>query len=215
MDIILNDSEVRILACLIEKEMTTPEYYPLSLNSLTNACNQKSNRNPVASYDEPAVERGLGSLQEKNLVLKTLTSGSRVTKYQHSILDQFDLSRREMAILCELMLRGSQTVGEVRSHTERMSIFQSLEEVEHALQGLAEHDPPLIIKMPREIGRKECRYMHLFLGDVEILHELSAEPAVIQVSSEEKIKKLEEEIARMQSELEELKRAFFEFKSQF
>ncbi len=138
-----------------------------------------------------------------------------MTKFLHSILDQFDLSRREMAILCELMLRGSQTVGEVRSHTERMSIFQSLEEVEHALQGLAEHDPPLTIKMPREIGRKECRYMHLFLGDVEILHELSAEPAVIQVSSEEKIKKLEEEIARMQSELEELKRAFFEFKSQF
>jgi uncharacterized protein YceH (UPF0502 family) len=215
VDIILNDSEVRILACLIEKEMTTPEYYPLSLNSLTNACNQKSNRNPVVSYDEPSVERGLGSLQEKNLARKTLTSGSRVTRYLHSILDQFDLSRQEMAILCELMLRGPQTVGEVRSHTERMSVFQSLEEVEHALQGLAEHDPPLTIKMPREIGRKECRYMHLFLGDIEILHELSAEPAVIQMSSEEKIKKLEEEIGRMQGELEELKRAFFEFKSQF
>ena len=215
MDIILNDSEVRILASLIEKEMTTPEYYPLSLNSLTNACNQKSNRNPVVSYDETAVARGLGSLQEKGLVRKTLTAGSRVTKYLHSILDRFDLSRQEMAILCEIMLRGPQTVGEVRSHTDRMSIFKSLEEVESTLQGLTEHDPPLTVKMPREPGRKECRYMHLFLGDVDPLHNFSAELAVVHVSSEEKIRKLEEEIARMQGELEELKQAFSEFKSQF
>jgi uncharacterized protein YceH (UPF0502 family) len=215
MDIILNDSEVRILASLIEKEMTTPDYYPLSLNSLTNACNQKSNRNPIVSYDETAVARGLGSLQEKGLVRKTLTAGSRVTKYLHSVLDRFDLSRQEMAILCEIMLRGPQTVGEVRSHTERMDIFNSLEEVENTLQGLAEHDPPLTIKMPRETGRKECRYMHLLLGDTEPLHNFSVEPAAIQVSSEEKIRKLEEEIARIQSELEELKQAFFEFKSQF
>ncbi len=215
MDIVLNDSEVRILACLIEKEMTIPEYYPLSLNSLTNACNQKSNRNPVASYDEADVARGLGSLQEKGLVRKTLTSGDRVPKYLHAILDRFDLSRQEMAILCELMLRGPQTVGEMRSHTERMSIFESLEEVENTIQGLAEHDPPLTLKMPRETGRKERRYMHLFLGGVKTLHDFSAEPAAIQMSSQEKIKKLEEEIVRMRNELEELKRAFAEFKSQF
>lgn len=133
MDIILNDSEVRILACLIEKEITTPEYYPLSLNSLTNACNQKSNRNPIVSYDEADVTRGLRSLQEKGLVRKTLTSGDRVSKYLHTILDGFDLSRQEMAILCELMLRDPQTVGEVRSRTERMSVFESLEEVENSL----------------------------------------------------------------------------------
>lgn len=162
MDIVLNDNEVRILACLIEKELTTPEYYPLSLNSLTNACNQKSNRNPVVSYDETDVVRGLGSLEEKGFVRKTLTSGDRVSKYLHTILDRFDLSRKEMAILCELMLRGPQTVGEVRSHAERMSSFESLEEVESTLQGLAEHDPPLTLKMPRETGRKECRYMHFF-----------------------------------------------------
>jgi hypothetical protein len=215
MDIILNDSEVRILACLIEKEMITPEYYPLSLNSLTIACNQKSNRNPVVSYDEPAVAHGLDSLQEKGLVRKTFTSGSRVTKFAHAILDRFDLSRQEMAMLCELMLRGPQTVGEVRSHTERMSIFKSLEDVESALQGLAEHDPALTFKMPRETGRKECRYMHLFSGDLETLCDLSEEPSATQISSEEKIKKLEEEIAGMRSELEELKRAFSEFKSQF
>jgi uncharacterized protein YceH (UPF0502 family) len=215
MDIVLNDSEVRILACLIEKEMTTPEYYPLSLNSLTNACNQKSNRNPVVSYDEADVASGLGSLQEKGLVRKTLTSGDRVSKYLHAILDRFDLSRREVAILCELMLRGPQTAGEVRSHAERMYIFESLEEVENTLQGLAEHDPPLTLKMPREAGRKECRFMHLFLGGKEALHDFSAERAAIQMSPQEKIKKLEEEIVRMRSELDELKRAFAEFKSQF
>lgn len=215
MDIVLNDNEVRILACLIEKELTTPEYYPLSLNSLTNACNQKSNRNPVVSYDETDVAHGLSSLQEKGFVRKTLMSGSRVTKYLHAIMDRFDLSRQEMAILCELMLRGPQTVGEIRSHAERMSTFESLAEVENTLQGLAEHDPPLTLKMQRETGRKECRYMHLFLGGIETWHDLSAELAAIEMSSQEKIKKLEEEIVRLRSELEELKQAFTEFKSQF
>jgi|WetSurMetagenome_2_1015567.scaffolds.fasta_scaffold678238_1 uncharacterized protein len=215
MDIVLNDSEVRILACLIEKEISTPEYYPLSLNSLTNACNQKSNRNPVVSYDETAVAHGIGSLQEKGLVRKTLTSGDRVAKYLHALLDRFDLSLQEMAILCELMLRGPQTVGEVRSHTERMSAFQSLEEVEKTLQGLAEHDPPLTLKMPRETGRKECRYMHLFGGGLETLHDFVAEPAAAQMSPQEKIRKLEEEIVGLRSELEELKLAFAEFKAQF
>jgi uncharacterized protein len=215
MHIVLNDSEVRILACLIEKELTTPEYYPLSLNSLMNACNQKSNRNPVVSYDETDVARGLGSLQEKGLVRKTLTSGDRVSKYLHAVLDRFDLSRQEMAILCELMLRGPQTVGEIRSRAERMSAFDSLEEVENALRGLAEHDPPLSFRMPRETGRKERRNMHLFSGGIETLHDFIAEPAAIQMSLQEKIKKLEEEIVGLRSELEELKRAFAEFKSQF
>ncbi len=215
MDIVLNDSEVRILACLIEKEMTTPEYYPLTLNSLTNACNQKSNRNPVVSYDEADVERGLGSLQEKGFARKTLMSGSRVPKYMHAMLDRFDLSRHEMAILCELMLRGPQTVGEVRSHSERMANFESLEEIENTIHGLEKHDPPLIIKMPREPGRKECRYMHLFSGGLETLHECSVETTAIQMSSEEKINALEEEVVRLRSELEGLKQAFAEFKSQF
>jgi uncharacterized protein len=215
MDIVLNDSEVRILACLIEKELTTPEYYPLSLNSLTNACNQKSNRNPVVSYDETDVTQGLGSLQEKGLVRKSLTSGDRVSKYLHAVLERFDLSRQEMAILCELMLRGPQTVGEIRSHTERMSAFESLEEIENTIQGLAEHDPSLTLKMPRETGRKECRYMHLFSGGLETLHDFTAEPAAIQLSPQEKIRKLEEEIVSLRSELEGLKQAFAEFKSQF
>jgi len=215
MDIILNSSEVRILACLIEKEMTTPEYYPLSLNSLTNACNQKSNRNPIVSYDEGEVAHHLGSLQDKGLVRKTLASGGRVSKYLHTALDRFHLSRQEMAILCELMLRGPQTVGEVRTHTERMSVFESLEEVENTLQQLAEHDPPLTLKLPREAGRKERRFMHLFSGGLEALHDLNAERDGIQTLPDDKIGKLEEEITRLRSELEELKRAFAEFRSQF
>jgi uncharacterized protein len=216
MDNVLNESEVRILACLIEKEMTTPEYYPLSLNALTNACSQKSNRNPVVSYEETDVARGLESLQGKGLVRKTLTPGSRVPKYRHAVLDRFDLSNQELAVLSELMLRGPQTVGEVRSHTERMGIsFENLEAVERTLQGLAEHDPPLTVRMPRETGRKECRYMHLFSGGAEALHDLDAAPVAPQMSSGEKIERLEEEVAKVRGELEELKRAFAEFKAQF
>lgn len=218
MDIVLDDTEVRILGCLIEKEMTTPEYYPLSLNALTNACNQKSSRNPVVSYDETAVTHGLDSLQEKGLARKTLTQGSRVPKYLHAILDRFDLSRQEMAILCELMLRGPQTVGEIRSHAERMSAFENMEEVEKTLQGLMDYDPPLAIKLPRETGRKECRYIHLFSGSIvteKTAYDLPAEPAAPRIPAHERIIRLEEEIARLRTELEELKQAFAEFKSQF
>jgi len=213
MDIVLNDTEVRILGCLIEKEMTTPEYYPLSLNSLTNACNQKSNRNPVVAYDETVVENGLDSLQEKGLARKTHTAGSRVTKYLHTLLDRFDLSRQEIAILCELMLRGPQTMGEVRTHAERMSPFESLEEVEKTLQGLMEYNPALAIKLPRDAGRKECRHMHLFSGS--IVHELHVEPAIHQSTVQERVLRLEEEIAILKSGLQELKQAFAEFKAQF
>lgn len=216
MDIILDDSEVRILGCLIEKELTTPEYYPLSLNSLTNACNQKSNRNPIVFFDEADVAEGLEGLQAKGLARKTLTAGSRVTKYLHTILDRFDLSKQEIAILCELMLRGPQTMGELRTRAERMSPFESLEEVEKTLQTLMDYDPALVIRLPREAGRKECRYMHLFSGSSP--HELSTvstEPAATQLTVQERLSRLEEENAKLRSELEELKQTFSEFKSQF
>jgi hypothetical protein len=208
MDIILNETEVRILGCLMEKEMTTPEYYPLSLNSLTNACNQKSNRNPITSYEETSVSEGLEGLQEKGLVRKTLTAGSRVPKYLHTVLDRFDLSGQEMAMLCELLLRGPQTVGELRTHAERMSQFESLEEVEKNLQALLDYDTALALKLPREAGRKESRYMHLFSGEIR-------EKKVPDISSEERISRLEEETSRLRSELEKLKQTFVEFKSQF
>jgi len=213
MDIILDATEVRILGCLIEKELTTPEYYPLSLNSLTNACNQKSNRNPIVFFDEAEVAQGLEGLQAKGLVIKTLTAGSRVTKYRHSILDRFDLSRQEIGILCELMLRGPQTMGEIRTRAERMSPFESMEEVEKNLQALMDYAPALVVKLPREIGRKECRHMHFFSGSPS--HDLSAEPAAPQVTVQERISRLEEETSRLRSELEELKQTFAEFKSQF
>ncbi len=217
MDIVLDDREVRILGCLIEKEMTTPEYYPLSLNALTNACNQKSNRDPAVSYDEVVVARGLESLLEKGLARKT-HAGSRVAKYLHTILDKFDLSKQEMAILCELMLRGPQTVGEIRSHAERISPFGNMEEVEKALAVLMEHDPPLAIMLPRDAGRKECRYMHLFSGASDrekAAHGRRSEAVPPRVEEDERIVRLEEGITELRTELEELKRAFAEFKSQF
>lgn len=216
MDIILNDTEVRILGCLIEKELTTPEYYPLSLNSLTNACNQKSNRSPVVSFDEADVSKELESLQEKGLIRKTLTAGSRVTKYLHTILDRFDLSRPEIAILCELMLRGPQTTGELRTHAERISQFEGLEEVEKKLQALMDFDPALVTKLPRGVGRKECRHMHLFSGiPSRDLSEPSPEQAAPLLTVQERLSRLEEENSRLRSELEELKQAFAAFKSQF
>ena len=219
MDIILDDIEVRILGCLIEKETTTPEYYPLTLNALTNACNQKSNRSPVVSYDETMVEHGLGSLQKKGLVRSTMTAGSRVTKYLHTFLDRFDLSRQEMAILCEFLLRGPQTVGEIRSRAERMAGFENLEEVERILQGLLDQGHPLITKLPREAGRKESRYTHLLSGAPlagDTMTGITAEGAPRRSYTEhEKISELEEELKQLREELEGLKKAFAEFRSQF
>ncbi len=218
MDIILDERELRILGCLIEKELTTPEYYPLSLNSLTNACNQKSNRNPVISYDEAVVEQGLDRLQSKGLVRKTLTAGSRVVKYLHTILDKLDLSKQEMAVLCELMLRGRQTAGELRSRADRMSPFETLDKMEETLQGLTDHDPALVILLPREPGRKERRYQHLFSEDGNTgaaAQDQPVEPAAAQVSADERINSLEEEMAKLRNEIEELKLAFAEFRSQF
>ncbi len=218
MDIILDDREMRILGCLIEKELTTPEYYPLSLNSLTNACNQKSNRNPMVSYEETFVQEGLDSLQAKGLARKTLTSGSRVDKYLHTLLDRFDLSKPEMAVICELMLRGPQTAGEIRSRADRMSSFENLAVAEETLRGLMDHEPALIILLPREPGRKERRYTHLLSAtsnNVADDADQQAEPSVLQVSADERINRMEKEIAELRNEIEELKLAFAEFRAQF
>jgi hypothetical protein len=212
MDILLDEREVRILGCLIEKEMTTPEYYPLSLNALTNACNQKSNRNPVLAFDEAAVALGMDGLLAKGLARKTIVAGSRVAKYVHAFPERFDLSRQEMAVLCELMVRGPQTAGELRAHAERMAAFGDLEEVGNTLQGLIGYDPPLATTLPRQAGRKEIRYMHLLSGEVDIALDVQSHPTP---PGEERLARLEDEIARLKDELEVLKRAFAEFKSQF
>lgn len=217
MDIVLDETETRILGSLIEKEITTPEYYPLSLNSLTNACNQKSNRNPVAAYEEAAVEQGLERLQSKGLVRKTFSAGSRVQKYLHLLFDRFDLSKQETAALCELMLRGPQTAGELRSRADRMAAFESLEKMDETLRGLMEHDPALVIQLPREAGRKERRFMHLLSGEQYTTG--AAEPggdsSSQAISTAERITGMEEEIEKLRSEIKELKEAFAEFKSQF
>jgi len=218
MDIILDDAEVRILGCLIEKELTTPEYYPLSLNSLTNACNQKSNRNPVVSYDESVVEQGLDRLQSKGLARKTHTAGSRVDKYLHTILDKFDLSKHEIAVICELMLRGPQTAGEIRSRAERMSQFENLQAVEETLKGLTDHDPALVIQLPRETGRKERRFMHLLSGSRSTAAMDDDQPAAQSapvIRDNERLSMMEEEIEKLKAEVKALQEAFAEFRSQF
>jgi len=212
MDMILDSTEVRILGCLIEKEMATPEYYPLSLNSLTNACNQKSNRNPVLSLVEQDVEKGLDGLQKKGLARSTVAAGSRVPKFLHTLFDRFDLSKQDFAVLCELFLRGPQTIGEIRSHTERLSEFGSIEAAADVLQNLSAQEPPLVVLLPREAGRKERRYMHLFSGETfnsGTYDETSA------TSEPDRITALEEQVAALKRELDELKNSLAEFRSQF
>jgi uncharacterized protein YceH (UPF0502 family) len=219
MDILLNDIEVRILGCLIEKGITTPDYYPLTLNALTSACNQKSNRHPVVSYEDTTVVRGLDSLREKGLAEKIYKADSRVPKYQHSFHQKFSLSGDYVSVLCELMLRGPQTVGEIRNRADRMHNFQGLQEVEEILNRLMEKEPPLVIKLPRQIGRKEPRFAHLLSGEPEIREEepsVSEETATIRVRAEnERIAKLEDEITALRSEFDKLKEEFISLKSQF
>lgn len=217
MDILLSPVEVRILGALIEKDITTPQYYPLSLNSLTNACNQKSNRDPVMNLDEKTVVRVLEELRYKKLIWQVTTAGGRVSKYKHNISTIDEFSLQEISILCELFLRGPQTLGELRTHTARLSKFDSLEEVEAVLQKLMENEKgPFVQKLPREIGRKENRYAHLFCGEMEVDLSPPLERAAIEVQAENKrIEVLEQEMALLKEELNALKEQFYLFKKQF
>jgi uncharacterized protein YceH (UPF0502 family) len=219
MDILLDEVETRVLGCLIEKEITTPAYYPMTLNALTNACNQKSNRNPVVKFEETTVVRGLDVLQDKGLSKKVHEAGSRVPKYRHDFREKLGLSDREVAVLCGLMLRGPQTSGEIRARSGRMYGFRNLEEVEETLRGLMEGEQPRVVKFPRQAGRKERRYMHLLSGTLEPGEEeltLPPEAATLQVQADnEKIAKLEEEVGRLGRKFERLKGEFDKFKSQF
>jgi len=211
MTYILNDTEVRVLGCLIEKELTTPDYYPLTLNALTHACNQKSNRNPVAAYDETTVVRGLNALRDKGLVSQIHQADSRVPKYGHHLPERLELEKAGVSLLCELMLRGPQTPGELRGRAARMHEFGDLEGVESVLQHLIDREPALVVKLPRQAGRKERRYMHLLSGVPEISAEevLPEEAAVVQVRSEdERIARLETEVAALRENLESLRKDF-------
>ncbi len=167
VNLLLNEVECRVLGSLIEKEITTPEYYPLSLNALVNACNQKSNRDPVMTLDEAAVRHALHSLDGQSLVRSVSASDSRVTKYEHRLQEAFNFYRHEIAILCVLLLRGPQTPGELRTRAERMHPFDDLSAVQSSLQHLMKREPPLVKVLPRQPGTKEARYAHLLSGDVE------------------------------------------------
>lgn len=212
MEIVLTDREVRVLGCLIEKEMATPDYYPLSLNALQNACNQTSNRDPVVSYDEKSVAEAIEGLKAKRLV--TQDHLGRVPKYSELFLKSGNLVQREAAVLCVLMLRGPQTVGEIRGRTERLHSFESLEEVQKTLQTLEEWG--YVALLPRQPGRKESRYAHLLCGPPEQRVESSSEAGPQSAPIEkETVAKLEEEVKSLRQELEELKRTLHDFKAQF
>lgn len=217
MDVILNGTELRVLGSLIEKELTTPEYYPLSLNALVNACNQKSNRDPVLALEEAEVTRALDSLRFKQFALLS-GAGGRVAKYRHALVEKFRYSPAELALLGELMLRGPQTVGELRSRAERMHPFGDLSEVEAALEELMERSPAVVAKLPRQPGRKESRYCHLFAGepDLAALESAAAEGGGGRGAADnERIAKLEEELSELRQQVSGLRQMLADFKTNF
>ena len=208
--IVLDGVETRVLGALIEKEATTPDYYPLSLNALVNACNQKSNREPVVDYDEDTVYGAVDSLREKRLAL-TIVGGGRVNKYAQRISETLNLGRRELAVLGVLLLRGPQTLGEIKDRSERMYSFADLEETERVLEKLAEWPGmPLAKKLPRQPGQKEARYGHLLSGEPAAA--TSAEAAAPPATG--KLAQLEHEVQQLRAELDDLKRRFDELESQ-
>ena len=220
MRVQLDERETRVLGALVEKSVTTPAYYPLSLNALTAACNQKSNREPVTAYDEDEVAHVLESLRDKHLVWVVSGPESRVTKYKHRFREAFDLSEAEQAVLCVLMLRGAQTAGELRGRTERLHGFGAPSEVEAVLGGLsALEEGPLVARLPRQPGRKENRWVHLFSGEPAAVEETQAEayhePESRSARETSRIEKLEEETAALRAELDALKSAFETFRRQF
>ena len=217
MDILLTEVEARVLGSLVEKELTTPEYYPLSLNALVNACNQKSNRDPVMSLDETAVREAIRALEKKGLAGPADNMVSRVTKYEHRLQEAYNFTRHEVAVLAELLLRGPQTPGELRSRAERMHTFDDLGVVNTTLRKLMDRQPPLVKVLPRQPGTKEARYAHLLSGDVEMAApEPEEHPAGASGSKgDPRTAALEEEIASLRAEVESLKQQFAEFRKQF
>jgi uncharacterized protein YceH (UPF0502 family) len=205
MNLVLSDAEVRVLGALIEKEITTPDNYPLSMNALIAACNQLSNRHPVVHFDESIVTPALDGLREKKLAHQVERSDARVTKYRHVLYEAMNLGRPGIAVLCVLMLRGPQTIGEIRTRTNRLYDFSSLEEVETTLNSLAALEHPLVVTLPRQSGQKEVRYAHLLSGEVKFTE---AEPEAVSEPQLDRLGKLEKEV-------EDLKRQFEQFRKQF
>ena len=237
MSFSLSETEARVLGCLVEKEITTPEYYPLSLNALVNACNQKSNREPVMTLDEEAVRQALRSLNDQALA-RSAAGDSRVAKFEHRLQEVFNFHRHEIAVLCVLLLRGAQTSGELRTRTERMYHFEDLDGVQSALNLLMKRDPPLVKILPRQPGTKESRYVHLLSGDAEPHvtftdlaseaegHSSGATRASAASAAEssstsaaahgpDRVTRLESELASLQDEIADLRQQFAQFRKQF
>lgn len=214
---ILTEAEARVLGSLVEKQLTTPEYYPLTLNALTAACNQKSNRDPVVSYDETTITEAIDSLRDKNLVYLFYGSNSRAVKYKHMVPGVYELDEAGVAIIAVLLLRGPQTLGELRERTGRLHEFSGIGEVQETLDGLARRDDPLVVKLERQPGQKEARYAHLLSGDidqtaVQVSRESSASGGV---GKNDRIENLEAEVERLKTEFSSLRETFEEFRKQF
>jgi uncharacterized protein YceH (UPF0502 family) len=215
VNIVLNPAEARVLGSLVEKDITTPDYYPLSLNALINACNQKNNREPVTNFDEETVRLALRNLSDKRLAGPASGADGRVTKYEHRMQEVFNFTRQETALICVLLLRGPQTPGELRGRTERMYQFEHLDDVLSGLQQLMRREPPLAKALGRRPGTKEIRYAHLLSGDVDAW-EPPAETASSSYSADaERLIQLEEQVAALRSEVAELKQQMAEFRKQF
>ena len=215
MSLELNEIEARIIGCLIEKENTTPDYYPLTLNALTNACNQKSNRNPVVEYDEQTVQQAIDSLLAKDFVYLFYGSGSRTPKYKHLLPKVLDLDQAETAIICVLLLRGAQTLGELNQRTSRIYQFDDLDEVHQTVDGLTKREEPLLIAIPKQPGQKEARFAHLLSGDVDfeaVSHEIPTRSTAGRSSG---VVELEEKVSELELELRSFREEFEEFKKQF
>ena len=235
----LTPIEARVLGSLVEKDITTPDYYPLSLNALVNACNQKNNRDPVMTLGEDAVRDALSGLQSEGLAGPARGADSRVTKYEHRLQEVYNFTRGEIAVLCVLLLRGPQTPGELRGRTERMHRFEDLDQVQAALQRLMQREPPLAAVLPRQPGTKEARYAHLMSGEVEYSTPEHAPQSLPRDSSEvrppdgptwasepsagpppdsdlrDRVVQLEGTVSELKSQIEELTRELSEFRRQF
>src|SRR5580704_14460001 len=222
MTLILTEIETRVLGALVEKDITTPDYYPLSLNALVNACNQKNNREPVMTLDEESVRNALASLQEERLAGPASGADGRVTKFEHRLQEVINFDRREVAILCVLLLRGAQTPGELRGRSDRMYHFEALDDVVSTLDRLAQREPPLAAILPRQPGTKESRYTHLFSANTP---ELNGEtgtsvgagdsPISSAASATERIARLEQEVSTLRQELSEVQQQLANFRKQF
>jgi uncharacterized protein len=199
----LSPASARVLGSLVEKEITTPEYYPLSLNALMNACNQKNNRDPVTSLDEDEIRQALHTLQDQGLAAPVRGTESRVAKYEHHMQEVFNFTRGEIAVMCVLLLRGPQTPGELRGRTERMHRFEELSDVQSVLQRLMQREPPLVTMLTRQPGTKEARYAHLLSGEVtEILPIAAVEPSGLAAE----VAALRQEVADLKAQVEKILR---------